>query len=52
MIDGHSTGETWGLALDPITGIVLTSGDDNKIIAFDPKTNNVVGTSAINSVPG
>lgn len=42
VINGHQTGETWGLAIDENTGIVITAGDDNKILAFDTKKNKVV----------
>lgn len=36
-MNGHMTGETWGLAICPKTGLVITTGDDNKILVFDPK---------------
>jgi len=35
-MNSHATGETWGLEVDETTGNVITSGDDNKIIVFDP----------------
>jgi hypothetical protein len=41
IINGHGTGETWGLDLSS-DGMVVTSGDDNKIITFDPKINKAV----------
>jgi len=41
-MNGHGTGETWGLAYDKGTGYVLTTGDDNKILYFDPIKNKVV----------
>lgn len=49
---GHSTGETWGLDIDSNTGLIATSGDDNKVIIFDPKTNKTIITTVVNSVAG
>lgn len=46
-MNGHSTGETWGLDITK-EGIILTSGDDNKIISFDPKTDKVVSVGTVN----
>lgn len=40
LINGHYQGETWGLAVGK-TGVVYTSGDDNKILAFNTKTSKV-----------
>jgi WD40 repeat protein len=39
LIDGHSAGETWGLVIDEKNDKILTSGDDNKLIIFDPSKN-------------
>lgn len=35
-MNGHGTGETWGLAIHHQTGYIVTTGDDNKILTFDP----------------
>lgn len=34
IMNGHGTGEAWGLALTS-EGNVVTTGDDNKIVYFD-----------------
>eukprot|EP00178_Gracilaria_changii_P027591 TRINITY_DN8922_c0_g1_i1.p2 TRINITY_DN8922_c0_g1~~TRINITY_DN8922_c0_g1_i1.p2 ORF type:complete len:113 (+),score=10.65 TRINITY_DN8922_c0_g1_i1:1003-1341(+) len=39
-MQGHSQGETWGLAIGP-NGNVYTTADDNKIISFNPKSKKV-----------
>lgn len=41
-MNGHGTGETWGLDIDKKTGLVVTVGDDNKILTFDPKINKTI----------
>lgn len=51
-MNGHGTGETWGLAICPNTGMIVTTGDDNKIIAFDPNTNKVVSSGTVNEKRG
>jgi WD40 repeat protein len=48
----HATGETWGLEVDDSTGNVITAGDDNKILIFDPVKKITVAQSTINDVPG
>jgi WD40 repeat protein len=47
----HSDGETWGLALDQ-SDVVVTCGDDNKIIAWDPNTRKSVGNTIVNAQAG
>jgi hypothetical protein len=42
LMNGHGTGETWGLALCKKTGYICTVGDDNKILTFDPKINKTI----------
>lgn len=39
-MQGHSEGQTWGLAIGP-NGNVYSTADDNKIISFNPKTKKV-----------
>jgi hypothetical protein len=46
-MQGHSSGETWGLDVTP-EGIVLTSGDDNKVFAFDSKVDKIIGSGILN----
>lgn len=50
-MNGHSTGETWGLDISK-EGLIVTTGDDNKIITFDPKTDTVIATGTVNPTPG
>lgn len=52
IMDGHGYGEVWGLEICPKTGLVVTTGDDNKIICFDPKENKVISRGIINEKPG
>lgn len=42
------TGETWGLDIDESTGKIVTTGDDNKIIVFDPATNKTESVGIVN----
>jgi hypothetical protein len=37
VMKSHDDGEVWGLTIDVKKGYVLTTGDDNKIMVFDPK---------------
>ena len=39
-MQGHSTGETWGLAIGP-DGNIYTTADDNQVLSFNPKTKRV-----------
>jgi hypothetical protein len=39
-MQGHSTGETWGLDVAE-DGLIYTTADDNNIFAFNPKTSKV-----------
>jgi hypothetical protein len=39
LINSHFTGEAWGLDLNPNENLAVTSGDDNKLIAFDTVKN-------------
>lgn len=41
IMNGHGTGEAWGLALAP-EGNLITTGDDNKIVNFDPSVNKTI----------
>lgn len=50
-MNGHSTGETWGLDFDA-EGNVLTTGDDNKIVVFNPAKNKTISEGIVNAVAG
>lgn len=52
LMQSHSDGEAWGLAICPHTGLVVTSCDDNKIMTWDPQARKCVATAIINQVPG
>lgn len=46
-MNGHGTGEAWGLDITP-EGNILSTGDDNKIICFDPTQNKTISTGIVN----
>lgn len=46
------TGETWGLDIDEATGKIVTTGDDNKIVVFDPVKNVVESVGIVNPQAG
>lgn len=50
-MNGHGTGEAWGLDITP-EGNILTTGDDNKIICFDPNQNKTISTGIVNTKAG
>ena len=50
-MQGHSDGETWGLAIGP-EGNVYTTADDNKVLKFNPKTKKVEGCGIVNEKAG
>jgi hypothetical protein len=50
-MNGHGTGETWGLCIDS-EGNALTTGDDNKVLFFDAKTNKVTSAGKISEKAG
>lgn len=50
-MNGHGTGETWGLAVDQ-NGNVVTTGDDNKVLYFDSKKNMVTSQGIISAKAG
>jgi len=52
LMASHCDGETWGLAIDHTTGFVLTTGDDNKILAWDPKERKIAFEGIINEKAG
>jgi len=52
LMSSHSDGELWGLDICPVTGYVLTTADDNKIMVWDPQAKKVVSTGTINEVAG
>jgi WD40 repeat protein len=46
-MQGHDTGEAWGL--DISGDKFVTSGDDNKVMLWDPATRQCVDTAVINT---
>lgn len=53
LMVSHSDGEVWGLALDPKSGFILTTADDNRLLVFDPKKNVcVVSKGVLNEKKG
>lgn len=52
VIDGHFSGETWGLDYEVRTKTILTTGDDNKVISFDTTKNQTISTAVVNSKAG
>lgn len=51
IMQSHSTGETWGLAIGN-QGTIYTTADDNKIIEFNPKTKKTVNIGIVNEKAG
>lgn len=47
-MNGHGTGETWGLSVDS-NGNAVTTGDDNKILYFDATKNMVTSEGIIST---
>jgi len=52
LMQSHSDGEAWGLDIDPTTGYILTTADDNKIMIWDPETRKCVQTAIVNQKAG
>lgn len=50
-MNGHGTGEAWGLALTG-DGNVVTTGDDNKIVHFNTSNNKTENTGTVNEKKG
>ena len=51
IMQGHSQGETWGLAIGP-NGNVFSTADDNKIICFNPKSKKCQQLGIVNEKKG
>ena len=49
----HHEGEAWGLEVIPEENLILTIGDDNKVMMFDYNTKTFIkkGTISEKSVP-
>lgn len=47
FMQGHDTGEAWGL--DISGDKFVTSGDDNKVMLWDPALRQCINTSVINT---
>jgi WD40 repeat protein len=52
VMEGHCDGETWGLSVCPLTGLVVTTGDDNKILAWDTTQRKCVAKGTVNAQAG
>ena len=52
LMESHSDGEVWGLAIDPNNGHIVTTADDNKILSYDPKKRVCIARGTINQVAG
>jgi hypothetical protein len=50
-MQGHCSGETWGLAISE-KGTVYTTADDNQILEFNPLTKMAENKGIINIKPG
>ena len=46
LMQGHHTGEAWGL--DVFDGCVVTSGDDNRIMVWDPANRVATDSTIVN----
>jgi WD40 repeat protein len=46
-MEGHDTGEAWGLDLNDY--LFITSGDDNKVMLWDPTQRKCSGTAVVNT---
>jgi len=52
LMQSHSDGEAWGLAICPNTGLIVTSSDDNKVMSWDPEARKCIATGIVNEVAG
>ena len=48
IMNSHSDGEVWGLA-QKVDGTIITSGDDKKVMMWDPTTRKHLKTCAVSS---
>jgi WD40 repeat protein len=48
LLASHHEGEAWGLEVVPEENIILTVGDDNKIMAFDYENRKLVREGRVN----
>ena len=48
IMSSHSDGEVWGLA-QKVDGTIITSGDDKKVMMWDPTTRKHLKTCAVSS---
>ena len=46
-MQGHDTGEAWGL--DLTEDMFVTSGDDNKVMLWDPAERKCVDIAVVNT---
>jgi microtubule-associated protein-like 6 len=53
LMESHSDGEVWGLAVHPTqNNIVVTTGDDNKVRSWDFKARRCVGSGTLDNAAG
>lgn len=53
LMESHSDGEVWGLAIDPSNpNVIVTSADDNRIKAWDTTQRRCIGSGTIDSARG
>jgi len=52
LMRSHSEGELWGLDICPLTGYIVTTCDDNRVLVWDPVNRKCVNEGIINSKPG
>lgn len=52
ILTTHKDGEVWGLDIDEKEQVVVTTCDDNQILAYDLKTHKLLGKGTINPKPG
>lgn len=51
LMYSHSDGEAWGLEIDK-SGLIVSTGDDNKIVAWDPNTRKPAFYGIVNQQAG
>lgn len=53
LMDSHSDGEVWGLALDDsMPNIAVTVGDDNKVMVWDTQLRRCIGKGTLDTIQG
>lgn len=52
LMKGHSDGELWGLEIDNNNGVILTTCDDNKVMAYSIDERKCIGQGTLNEKAG